>query len=208
MKCGLLVLLMACAAGLAHHCAMAGSAPRSIRIVDDKALAKQEKSAKAPASCADNKEKHDCLKQGSQEGDCAWCKGEYMPASCMSATAAKYLPATVAKCKLPKKHREEAAATAADANSLINKKRKPAKAPASCGDNKDKHDCLKIGSKEGECAWCVGGYMPTSCLSAMAAKYLPESVAKCRLPKKHKAVAAEPASSKVDPKPKTPKGVW
>jgi hypothetical protein len=71
------------------------------RITDDAALAKK-KPAKAPASCADNKDKRDCTKLGSQEGDCAWCEGAYMPASCMSAMAAKYLPEMVAKCKLPK----------------------------------------------------------------------------------------------------------
>jgi hypothetical protein len=72
------------------------------RITDDAALAKKKRPAKAPATCADNKDKHDCTKLGSQEGDCAWCVGQYMPASCMSAMAAKYLPETVAKCKLPK----------------------------------------------------------------------------------------------------------
>jgi hypothetical protein len=65
---------------------------------------------------------------------------------------------------------------------LNKKKKKPAKAPASCADNKDKHDCKKLGSEEGECAWCEAGYMPASCMSAMAAKYLPEMVAKCKLP--------------------------
>jgi hypothetical protein len=72
---------------------------------DDAAANKKKKPAKAPASCADNKEKRDCVKLGSQEGDCAWCEGEYMPASCMSAMAAKYLPETVAKCKLPKERK-------------------------------------------------------------------------------------------------------
>jgi hypothetical protein len=42
---------------------------------------------------------------------------------------------------------------------------------------------VELGSEEGECAWCVGTYMPASCMSAMAAKYLPETVAKCKLPK-------------------------
>jgi hypothetical protein len=73
-------------------------------------LAKKKKPAKAPASCADNKEKRDCLKLGSQEGDCAWCEGDYMPASCMSAMAAKYLPEMVAKCKLPKEKKVGSAA--------------------------------------------------------------------------------------------------
>jgi hypothetical protein len=75
---------------------------RACRITDNAALDKKKKPAKAPATCADNKDKRDCTKLGSQEGDCAWCVGEYMPASCMSAMAAKYLPETVAKCKPPK----------------------------------------------------------------------------------------------------------
>ena len=75
-------------------------------VVDAAAANKKKKPAKAPASCADNKDKHDCVKLGSQEGDCAWCEGQYMPASCMSAMAAKYLPETVAKCKLPKEHKK------------------------------------------------------------------------------------------------------
>jgi hypothetical protein len=57
---------------------------------------------KAPASCGDNKEKSDCLDLGSQAGDCAWCKGDYMPPSCLDTMAAKYLPDTVAICKMPK----------------------------------------------------------------------------------------------------------
>jgi len=30
---------------------------------------------------------HDCLDLGAQEGDCAWCKGDFMPASCVSVSA-------------------------------------------------------------------------------------------------------------------------
>lgn len=58
-------------------------------------------------------------------------------------------------------------------------KPKPKKAPASCGDNKEKHDCLHLGAEEGECAWCEGGFMPPSCLATMAAKWLPEQVGGC-----------------------------
>jgi hypothetical protein len=76
-----------------------------------------------------------------------------------------------------------AASADIDVESLDKKKKKPAKAPASCADNKDKRDCTKLGSQEGDCAWCEGGYMPASCMSAMAAKYLPETVARCKLPK-------------------------
>ncbi|WIA36528.1 hypothetical protein OEZ86_007822 [Tetradesmus obliquus] len=200
----ILVLLVACMAGLASYSVMAEPAPRSTRIADDAgSLAKKKKPTKAPASCADNKDKHDCVKLGSQEGDCAWCEGQYMPASCMSAMAAKYLPEIVAKCKLPKEHKEQDGVAAAAAAS--NNKKKPAKAPASCADNKDKHDCVKLGSQEGDCAWCEGQYMPASCMSAMAAKYLPETVAKCKLPKEHKeqavAVAAAAAAANKKHKP-------
>jgi hypothetical protein len=57
---------------------------------------------KAPTSCGDNKEKDDCLDLGAQEGDCAWCKGDYMPPSCVGVDAAKWIPETVAHCKMPK----------------------------------------------------------------------------------------------------------
>lgn len=66
-----------------------------------------------------------------------------------------------------------------------NKQKKP-KTPTSCGDNKEKHDCIHLGAKEGECAWCAGQYMPGSCLSSFAAKFIPDMVAKCKLPKKHR----------------------
>ncbi|WIA16331.1 hypothetical protein OEZ85_013030 [Tetradesmus obliquus] len=191
------VMLVACMAGLASYSAMAEPAPRSIRIADDAGSLAKKKPAKAPASCADNKDKHDCVKLGSQEGDCAWCEGQYMPASCMSAMAAKYLPETVAKCKLPKEHKDDAVVV----DAATNKKKKPAKAPASCADNKDKHDCVKLGSQEGDCAWCEGQYMPASCMSAMAAKYLPETVAKCKLPKEHKEQAVADAAANKKHKP-------
>jgi hypothetical protein len=60
------------------------------------------------------------------------------------------------------------------------------KAPVSCGDNKARRDCLELGAEEGECAWCEGDYMPASCVGIKAAQYIPEQVAKCKLPKKHK----------------------
>jgi hypothetical protein len=84
-----------------------------------------------------------------------------------------------------------------DVESLDKKKKKPAKVPATCADNKDKRDCTKLGSQEGDCAWCEGGYMPASCMSAMAAKYLPEMVAKCKLPKRKKVRQLHEAASAV-----------
>lgn len=60
------------------------------------------------------------------------------------------------------------------------------KPPTSCGDNKERHDCLHLGAEEGDCAWCEGGFMPASCLAVQAAKFLPEQVAKCKMPKKKK----------------------
>jgi hypothetical protein len=92
----------------------------------------------------------------------------------------------VCAATLPLLQMQEVADAAADSDTLDKKKKKPAKAPATCADNKDKRDCTKLGSEEGECAWCEGGYMPASCMSAMAAKYLPETVAKCTLPKEKK----------------------
>jgi len=62
---------------------------------------------KAPTSCGDNKEKHDCLDLGAEEGDCAWCKGDFMPASCVGVKAAEWIPEQVAKCKMPKKHKKD-----------------------------------------------------------------------------------------------------
>jgi hypothetical protein len=105
-----------------------------------------------------------------------------MPGSCLSSFAAKFIPDMVAKCKLPKKHHSDA------------EHNKP-KPPTSCGDNKDKHDCLHLGAQEGDCAWCAGDYMPASCMSAAAAKYIQEQVAKCKLPKKHEDDEVEVMSS-------------
>jgi hypothetical protein len=62
---------------------------------------KDDPKPKPPTSCGDNKEKDDCLELGAQEGDCAWCKGDYMPPSCVGVDAAKWIPETVAHCKLP-----------------------------------------------------------------------------------------------------------
>jgi hypothetical protein len=45
-------------------------------------------------SCGDNKEKHDCL-DGAEEGDCAWCEGDFMPASCVGVKAAEWIPEQV-----------------------------------------------------------------------------------------------------------------
>ena len=59
----------------------------------------------------------------------------------------------------------------------LDKKHKPKpKAPTSCGDNKEKHDCLHLGAEEGDCAWCEGDFMPASCVATMAAKWIPEQV--------------------------------
>src|SRR5512135_1054455 len=61
----------------------------------------------------------------------------------------------------------------------LDKKHKPKpkpKAPTSCGDNKEKRDCLDLGAEEGDCAWCEGDFMPASCVSTMAAKWIPEQV--------------------------------
>jgi hypothetical protein len=133
---------------------------------------------KAPVSCGDNKERRDCLKVGAEEGECAWCEGDFMPASCVGVKAAEWIPEQVAKCKMPKKHKK-------DDDTLQADKPKP-KAPASCGDNKERRDCLKVGAEEGECAWCEGDFMPASCVGVKAAEWIPEQVAKCKMPKKHK----------------------
>jgi hypothetical protein len=54
----------------------------------------QSDKPKAPVSCGDNKEKHDCL-DGAEEGDCAWCEGDFMPASCVGVKAAEWIPEQV-----------------------------------------------------------------------------------------------------------------
>jgi len=143
---------------------------------------------KAAVSCGDNKEKHDCLDLGAQEGDCAWCKGDFMPASCVSVKAAEWIPGTVASCKMPKKK------DAVKADADVDKKKK--KAAVSCGDNKEKDDCLDVGAEEGDCAWCKGDFMPPSCVSVKAAEWIPGTVASCKMPKKKHAVKAEPSADK------------
>jgi hypothetical protein len=50
------------------------------------------------------------------------------------------------------------------------------KAPPSCGDNKERRDCLKVGAEEGDCAWCEGDFMPASCVGVKAAEWIPEQV--------------------------------
>lgn len=62
---------------------------------------------KPPTSCGDNKEKRDCLRLGAEEGDCAWCAGDFMPASCVGVKAAEWIPEQVATCKMPKKKKHE-----------------------------------------------------------------------------------------------------
>jgi hypothetical protein len=44
---------------------------------------------------------------GAEEGDCAWCEGDFMPASCVGVKAAEWIPEQVAKCKMPKKHKKD-----------------------------------------------------------------------------------------------------
>jgi hypothetical protein len=71
------------------------------------------------------------------------------------------------------------------------------KKPTSCGDNDNKGDCLDLGADEGDCAWCQGGFMPPSCVDTGAAKWIPEFVAKCKLPKKHKKAADDAVEAEV-----------
>lgn len=141
---------------------------------------KHKPKPKPPATCGDNKVKHDCLHLGADEGECAWCSGQYME-SCMPAAAAKFLPEMVAKCKLPKKAATEELAAGAGAGSDDPPKPKP---PVSCGDNKAKHDCLELGAQEGQCAWCKGDFMPPSCVGLKAAAWIPSTVAECKRPAK------------------------
>lgn len=147
--------------------------------------------AKPPTSCGDHDAKHACLDIGAEEGPCAWCVGDFMPASCVGVKAAEWIPGTVATCKMPRHHKGEGAKLAKGKG----KHDKPEPPPASCGDNKDKHACLKVGASEGECAWCKGTYMPGSCISSMAAKYLPTMVAECKMPKKKKQQEAAAAAA-------------
>jgi len=145
---------------------------------------------KAPTSCGDNKEKHDCLHLGAEEGDCAWCEGDFMPASCVSTMAAKWIPEQVAKCKMPKKHKTDSLDSDGPSDEPDKPKPKP---PVSCGDNKEKRDCLD-GAEEGDCAWCEGDFMPASCVGVKAAKWIPEQVANCKMPKKHKKDVSAPSN--------------
>jgi uncharacterized membrane protein YgcG len=136
---------------------------------------KPEPKPKAPPSCGDQKERRDCLKVGAEEGDCAWCEGDFMPASCVGVKAAEWIPEQVAKCKMPKKHKKEDDSVEGSANKLA----------ATCMDIKDGRECVKRGAKEGECAWCSGKFMPESCMGVDKAKFIPEQVAHCKMPKKH-----------------------
>jgi hypothetical protein len=53
------------------------------------------KKPKQAATCADIKEKKECVKDGSEAGECAWCVGKFMPVMCMDADKAKYIPEQV-----------------------------------------------------------------------------------------------------------------
>ena len=53
---------------------------------------------------------------------------------------------------------------------------KPKPKATSCGDNKEKRDCLDLGAEEGDCAWCKGDFMPASCVGVKAAEWIPEQV--------------------------------
>jgi hypothetical protein len=65
---------------------------------------------------------------------------------------------------MPKKHKKDD--VTAPANKLA----------ATCMDIKDDKECVKRGSKEGECAWCSGKFLPSGCLGVDKAKYIPEQV--------------------------------
>lgn len=108
-----------------------------------------------PARCADNKEKRACLRLGADEGDCAWCAMAYGPGDgeCMAATAAKYLPETVASCKAGKKAERVAAALTAFAERAVASglERRHKKHDS---DKKKKHD----DDKGGDSPW--GPYVP------------------------------------------------
>ena len=68
---------------------------------------------------------------------------------------------------MPKKHKKE---ISAPANKMA----------ATCMDIKDDRECVKKGSKEGECAWCSGKFLPSACLGVDKAKYIPEQVGSMR----------------------------
>jgi hypothetical protein len=114
----------------------------------------------------------------------------------MSAMAAKYLPETVAKCKLPKDKKAVSTPSLGDDPSGDD----PKPEAISCGDNKEKADCLDLGAQEGDCAWCKGDFMPPSCVGIDAAKWIPETVAHCKMPKSKKdaTVTNMESNSKID----------
>jgi uncharacterized membrane protein YgcG len=145
----------------------------------DLAADKPEPKPKPPTSCGDNKERRDCLKLGAEEGDCAWCEGDFMPASCGGVKAAEWIPEQVAKCRMPKKHKEDNSVSADNGSS--NKKKK--KTAATCMEIKDSRECVKKGADEGECAWCAGKFLPDGCIGVDKAKFIPEQVATCKMPK-------------------------
>jgi hypothetical protein len=165
---------------------------------------KDKKKKKVAATCMDNDNKKGCMR-GSEEGDCAWCAGGFMPqGNCMPVMAAKFLPEMVAKCKLPKKdavklesddedilyeeydqeEQEEQEEQLGAGEEATGDDPKPKPQAVSCGDNDNKADCLDLGAQEGQCAWCKGDFMPASCVGLKAAEWIPETVAKCKLPAK------------------------
>jgi hypothetical protein len=163
-------------------------------------------------SCGDNDNKADCLDLGAQEGQCAWCKGDFMPASCVGLKAAEWIPGTVAKCKLPAKPQQDAL-TKGHSKKRHHDDKKKDKTPSKCMDNKEKHDCTHLGAEEGDCAWCAGSYMPGQCLPTMVAQWIPEIVASCKGPSKHHKKASSSVEVEVEamagggkdkPKPKPP----
>jgi hypothetical protein len=172
---------------------------------------KGKKKKKLAATCMDNDNKKGCLR-GSEEGECAWCDGGYMPeGKCLAAMAAKFLPEMVAKCKMSKEQQLEEEAVVLDTaeddeqeddgeqeeqeeqlaagEDTPGDDPKPKPQAVSCGDNDNKEDCLELGAQEGQCAWCKGDFMPASCVGLKAAEWIPETVAKCKLPAKQEAVA-------------------
>jgi hypothetical protein len=68
---------------------------------------------------------------------------------------------------MPKKHKKDGDdSVEGGANKLA----------ATCDEIKDDRECVKKGSKEGECAWCSGKFMPEGCMGADKAKFIPEQV--------------------------------
>jgi hypothetical protein len=77
------------------HSQLPSALPRAVLCCPWQADKPDKPKPKPPTSCGDNKERRDCLKMGAEEGDCAWCEGDFMPASCVGVKAAEWIPEQV-----------------------------------------------------------------------------------------------------------------